>query len=75
MTWAHNAKVPESKPGSAMFVLSQAWPVVCATQSIPHGSLSRWRSKCGPDEVFGTFDSIVLATKLFKPKTFQSIRT
>ena len=32
--WAHNPKVPESKPGSAMHVLSQAWPVLCATQSL-----------------------------------------
>ena len=31
--WAHNPKVPGSKPGSAMHVLSQAWPVLCATQS------------------------------------------
>ena len=26
--WAHNRKVPGSKPGSAMHVLSQAWPVL-----------------------------------------------
>ena len=26
--WAHNPKVPGSKPGSAMFVLSQKWPVL-----------------------------------------------
>ena len=24
--WAHNPKVPGSKPGSAMFVLTQEWP-------------------------------------------------
>ena len=26
--WAHNPKVPGLKPGSAMHVLSQAWPVL-----------------------------------------------
>ena len=26
--WAHNPKVPGSKPGSAMFLLSQKWPVL-----------------------------------------------
>ena len=32
--WAHNPKVPGSKRGSAMHVLSQAWPVLCATESL-----------------------------------------
>ena len=68
--WAHNPKVSGSKLGSAMFVLSQEWLVVCATQSIPHGPLSLWRIKHGLDGVFGTFDSIVVATRLFRPKTF-----
>ena len=27
--WAHNPKVPESKPGSAMHALIQDWPVPC----------------------------------------------
>ena len=34
--WAHNPKVPGSKPGSAMHALIQDWPVPCATQPIPH---------------------------------------
>ena len=34
--WAHNPKVPGSKPGAAMHALMQHWPVPCATQPIPH---------------------------------------
>ena len=34
--WAHNPKVPGSKPGSAMHAPIQDWPAPCATQPIPH---------------------------------------